>query len=93
MSKPRPPVRLTLPVLQDLKDKGFRYVLVKEYDVDTRLGFVAMNFFTLVPVRSLPHDPAFKGIYEEIESDILLEWAMGGDQGIKVFVEYTHLSA
>ena len=79
-------IRLTLQGLQELKDLGFRFVLIKGYTLDRRSDYIELNHFILVPVKQLPEDPAQKEIYEPIESEILLDWASSPD-GIKAFIE------
>jgi len=87
MGKPNATIRLTKKSLQQLKDLGFRYVLVKGYTPDKRNDYIELNYFTLVPVMELPEDPAQKEIFAPIDSDILDEWASQPDNGIKAFIE------
>ena len=77
--------RLTVQRLQELKDLGFRFVLVKGYALNRRSDYIELNHFVLVPVKELPEDPAEKEIFEPIESEILLEWARSPD-GVKAFI-------
>ncbi|HLZ87482.1 MAG TPA: hypothetical protein VKQ52_09590 [Puia sp.] len=86
MKNPRAP-RLTARRLQELKDLGFRFVLIKGYTIDRRSDYIELNHFTLVPVKELPEDPGQKEIYEPIESEILLEWASSPDNGVMAFIE------
>jgi len=79
-------VRLTIQLLQQLKDKGYRYVQVKAFTQDKRLDYIDPRYFLLVPVRELSDDPDKKEIYEPINSDILLEWAGSPNVGIDVWV-------
>lgn len=79
-------IRLTVKILQELKELGFRFVLIKGYSLNRRSDYIELNHFILVPVNQLPEDPAQKEIYEPIESEILLEWA-SSSEGIKAFVE------
>ena len=87
MGKPNATTRLTKKSLQQLKDLGFRYVLVKGYTPDKRFDYIELNYFTLVPVMELPEDPAQKEIFAPIDSDILDEWANEPESGIKAFIE------
>ncbi|MBS1601437.1 MAG: hypothetical protein JST42_02130 [Bacteroidetes bacterium] len=87
MGKPNATIRLTKKSLQQLKDHGFRYVLVKGYTPDKRFDYIELNYFTLVPVMELPEDPAQKEIFAPIDSDILDEWASQPENGIKAFIE------
>ena len=85
-------VRLTSETLQDLKDKGYQYVLIKDYDVDTRLGYLSLSSFTLIPVRELPQAQELKEIYEPLESEILRSWAQSIDGELDVFIQLASLS-
>lgn len=90
MTKSKSATRLTSQTLQDLKRKGFRFVLVKGYTLDKRLDYIQMNHFTLVPVMELPAEPGAKEIYEPIDSDILQEWADSPDRGLIAYIEQAH---
>jgi hypothetical protein len=79
-------IRLTAPRLQELKDLGFRFVLIKGYSLNRRSDYIELNHFILVPVVQLPEDPAQKEIYEPIDSEILLDWA-SSPEGVKAFIE------
>jgi hypothetical protein len=87
MEKNKALTRLTGKVLQDLIDKGFRYMLIKEYSPGRHLDHIQLNHFVLLPVRDLPLDPADKEIYAPIDSEILLDWANSTDHGFKAFIE------
>lgn len=80
-------IRLTHQTLQELKDKGFRYVLVKGYIPDRRHAYIELNHFVLVPVTELPVDPGKKEIYAPIDSEILLDWANSMDGGVVAYIE------
>jgi hypothetical protein len=73
--------------LQQLKDSGFRFVLIKGYTTDRRIDYMDFSYFTLEPVTKLPEDPTKKEIYEPIDSEILTEWATFPDHGAKVLIE------
>jgi hypothetical protein len=87
MENSRSAIRLTKESLQQLKDSGFRFVLIKGYTTDRRVDYIELNYFTLVPVKDLPEDPNKKEIYEPIDSEILMEWASFPDDGAKVIIE------
>jgi hypothetical protein len=78
--------RLTLQSLQKLIDKGFQYVLVEGFTTDRRLDYMEPSYFLLQPLKNLPNDINKKGIYEPIDSKILLEWARFPDVGTKVLI-------
>jgi hypothetical protein len=86
MPKNKSAARLTRQTLQELKDKGFRFVLVRSYTLDRRVDYIQMNHFALKPVRELPRDPGEMGIFAPIDSDILVDWADGGG-GIQAFID------
>jgi hypothetical protein len=83
----RSAITLTKQSLQQLKDSGFRFVLIKGYTTDRRVAYIEVNYFTLIPVKDLPEDPNKKEIYESIDSDILMQWASFPDDGAKVIIE------
>jgi len=82
--------RLTSTGLQNLKDRGFRYVQVKGFTRDKRLDYMEPRYFMLVPIKDLPDDPDKKEIYEPIDSEILMSWANFPDDGIEVLVDKSH---
>ena len=80
-------VRLTKKTLQQLKDKGFHYVLIKGYSLSKKVDYIELNTFRLIPVKELPKDPAQKEIYAPLDSDILLEWTSAGTGTIEAFID------
>jgi hypothetical protein len=87
MENSRSAITLTKQSLQQLKDSGFRFVLIKGYTTDRRIDYIEVNYFTLVPVKDLPEDQNKKEIYESIDSEILMQWASFPDDGAKVIIE------
>jgi hypothetical protein len=87
MESSRSAITLTNQSLQQLKDSGFRFVLIKGYTTDRRVDYIEVNYFTLVPVKDLSDDPNKKDIYESIDSEILMQWASFPDDGAKVIIE------
>ncbi len=83
--KNRPSVPLTRESLQELKDKGFLFVLVKGYSLERRVDYIHLTHFMLTPVRELPEDPGDKEIFAPIDSDVLWEWA--GAEEVVAFIE------
>ena len=79
--------RLTKQSLQYLKDSGYRFVLVRGYTRDRRVDYIELSYFTLIPVKELSEDPNKKGIYEPIDSPILMEWANFPDERVRVIIE------
>lgn len=66
---------LTPVMLQKLKNKGFRYMQVNGFSSDKRLDYMEPRYFILVPLKDLPAEADKKGIYEPIDSKLLLQWA------------------
>ena len=80
-------VRLTKKTLQQLKDKGFHFVLIKGYSLSKKIDYIELNSFRLIPVKELPEDPAEKEIYAPLDSEILLEWTSAGTGTIEAFID------
>jgi hypothetical protein len=87
MAENKSPVKLTKKTLQQLKDKGFQYVLIKGYSLHKRVDYIELDSFKLIPVKELPLDPAQKEIYAPLDSEILLEWTSAGTGSIEAFIE------
>ncbi|MBS1600740.1 MAG: hypothetical protein JST75_21145 [Bacteroidetes bacterium] len=79
-------LKLTRPLLQKLKDRGFRYVQVMGFTSDRRLDYMEPRFLLLVPIMELSDDPAKQEIYEPINSKILEDWANSPDEGIEILI-------
>jgi hypothetical protein len=79
-------IRLTAARLQELKDLGFQFVLIKGYSLNRRSDYIELNHFILVPVTELPEDPAQKEIFEPIDSEILLDWA-NSPEDVTAYIE------
>ena len=79
-------VRLTKEIIEQLKESGFQYVLIKGYSPSRRTDYIELNSFRLTPVKTLPEDPAEKEIYAPLDSKILLDWATP-ENGVEAFIE------
>ena len=79
-------VRLTQKILDQLKERGFQYILVKGYSPGKKMDWIELNSFQLKPVRTLPEDPAEKEIFAPVDSEILQQWA-SPENNIEAFVE------
>ena len=88
MTQSRPSVRLTDQVLQELKARGFQYVLVKGYTPERGQHHIQLNHIIIVPVVQLPTEPGEKEIYALIDSEILSDWANCSDAGLEVYIEF-----
>ena len=85
MARTKSLIKLTYKTLQELKDKGFRYVLVKSYTPAQRSNRIELNQFILVPVRELPGDPGEKEIFAPIDSEVLTDWL--SEKGLEAYIE------
>jgi hypothetical protein len=81
-------VILTIQVLKELKEKGFKFVSVNAFTRDRRVDYLEPSYLELVPIKVLPEEKDEKGIYEPIDSRLLAEWANAPDEGIKVLVSH-----
>lgn len=81
-----PAVAFTLQTLEKLKTRGFQYVRVNAFTQDKRMDYMEPHYFMLIPVKELPDNINEKGIYEPINSQLLIDWANSPNEGIKVFV-------
>jgi hypothetical protein len=79
--------KLTDQTLQELKDEGFQYVLIKDYTPDRRLDHIQLNHFILVPVMQLPTDPGEKEIFAPIDSEVLLDWVSSINPTFEAYIE------
>ncbi len=78
--------RLSVEGLQNLEDKGFKFVQVKGLTLDKHYDYVEPHFLLLLPIRELPTDQSKKDIYEPIGSDLLRQWANEVDSSTQVFI-------
>ena len=81
-------IRLTIKALQQLKDRGFQYVLIKGYSLSRKPDYIELNSFMLTPVKVLPEDPAEKEIFAPVDSEILLQWASPENDSVDAFIEF-----
>lgn len=88
MAQNKSSIRLTDQTLQDLKDKGFQYVIIKGYTPDRRLDHIQLNHFVLMPVVELPTEPGEKEIYAPIDSEVLSDWAGTTDGSFEAYIEF-----
>lgn len=70
---------LTRKILDQLKQKGFQYVKVKGYTLDKRPEYMEPYYILLVPVNEERAGKGGMEIFESIDSEILAEWADGGN--------------
>jgi len=79
-------IELTPEVLDDLKKKGFKFVIVTAFAHDNRPDYMEPHYFVLEPVMQLSDDVNKKGIYEPIGSPLLMEWAKYPHEGTRIFI-------
>ena len=72
--------------LDELQDKGYKFVLVKGFTIDKHYEYVDPSILVLVPIKELPSDPMLKDIYEPIESEILYKWANEKNEYPQIFI-------
>jgi hypothetical protein len=80
-------IPLTLDVLQNLIDSGFRFVQVKGVTADRHYEYIEPDCLILIPIRELPADESGKDVYEPTDSELLQSWATEKDPAVRVFVK------
>jgi hypothetical protein len=75
-----------LNALEELQNKGYRYVQIKGLTLDKHYDYISPHFIVLVPIKELPSNQAKKDIYEPIESEILQEWAKEIDNHVEIVI-------
>jgi hypothetical protein len=85
-------VELTLQTLEELFNKGFRYVRVNAFSHDNRPDYMDPHYFVLEPIIDIPEDMDKKGIYEPVNSKLLIEWARLPNERTKVYISLPRLA-
>ena len=85
-------VELTLQTLEDLFNKGFRYVRVNAFSQDNRPDYMEPHYFVLEPIVDIPDDINQKGIYEPVDSKLLIEWARLPNERTKIYISLPRLT-
>ena len=85
-------VELTLQTLEDLQNKGFRYVRVNAFSQDNRPDYMEPHYFVLEPIIDIPEDVNKKGIYEPVNSKLLVEWARLPNERTKVYISLPRIA-
>jgi hypothetical protein len=60
--------------IDNLQSKGYKYFQIKGFTIDLHYDYVEPYYILLVPMKTLPTNPADKDIYETIDSGILERW-------------------
>ena len=80
-------VILTNEALLDLKEKGYKYLQVQGYTLDHHLEYVEPHYLMLVPVKDFSDNRAKMGIYEDISSETVVNWANNSnEEGFEIFL-------
>jgi hypothetical protein len=76
---------LTTEALQNLQQKGYKYLQVQGFTMDHHAEYVEPHYLMLVPVKELS---ANMDIYEPIDSDLINEWVTTskGDNGLEIYL-------
>ncbi len=80
-------VEFNTAALDNLQNKGFKYVQVKGLTVDKHADYVDPHFLVLVPMKELPTDQFKKDIYEPIKSELLYKWASEKNEYPEIVIE------
>lgn len=80
-------VKLTPQSLNDLKKRGFRYVVVEGFTNDGRADYIEMTYFLLTPVKDLQDRSGEQGVYTSIDSEMLQKWAVADDGATAVYIQ------
>ncbi len=70
---------LTFEALNNLKEKGYRYLQVQGYTLDYHPEYVEPHYLMLVPVKSLYANRGKMDIYEDIDSEQIREWVKAAE--------------
>lgn len=81
-----PAVALTVEALVALKEKGYRYVGVNAFTKDRQPDYMDPRYIVLAPMRELPEEAEKKGIYEPVDSPMLVDWANHPGEGVEVLI-------
>ncbi len=70
---------LTFEALNILQEKGYKYLQVQGFTLDHHPEYVEPNYLMLVPIKELSTNRAKMDIYEDINSDLIKEWVISGN--------------
>lgn len=68
-------VPLSVQALNDLNERGYKFVQVKGLNGDNEFDYLEPHQLVLVPMKQLPNDQRKKDIYEPVNSDLLIQMA------------------
>jgi hypothetical protein len=79
-------IPFNLKTLQQIDDRGFKYVQVKGFTTDRHYDYVEPQFLVLFPMKELPTDQDLKDIYEPVKSELLRQWAKEEQYGMPIVI-------
>jgi len=83
---------LTLQMLQQIEDDGYKFVQVKGLTFDKHYDYVEPHFLVLVPMKELPTAQEHKDIYEPLPSPLLQKWVIENDDALEIMVSTKQLN-
>lgn len=70
---------LTMEALDDLKEKGYKYLQVQGFTLDHHPEYIEPHYLMLVPRKSLASNKSKMDIYEDIAGETIINWAKQKD--------------
>jgi hypothetical protein len=78
---------LTFEALNNLQQKGYKYLQVQGYTLDHHPEYVEPHYLMLVPIKDLSVKREQMDIYEEIDSNLIKEWVKAGNSNrLEIFL-------
>jgi uncharacterized protein (UPF0297 family) len=78
---------LTSEALDNLQQKGYKYLQIQGYTLDHHPEYVEPHYLMLVPIKSLSVKREQMDIYEEIDSNLIKEWIKAGSSNrLEIFL-------
>jgi hypothetical protein len=83
-------IPLSFEALARLQKKGYRYLQVQGFTLDHHPEYVEPHYLMLVPIKDLSANGEKMGIYEDINSELIKEWAKTSDSKhrLEIFLAY-----
>jgi hypothetical protein len=78
---------LTSEALDNLQQKGYKYLQVQGYTLDHHPEYVEPHYLMLIPIKDLSAKREQMDIYEEIDSSLIKEWVKTGSSNrLEIFL-------
>jgi hypothetical protein len=78
---------LTTEALDNLQQKGYKYLQVQGYTLDHHPEYVEPHYLMLIPIKDLSIKREQMDIYEEIDSSLIKEWIKTGSSNrLEIFL-------